>query len=108
MSTEAYDMTEHWRLITAEASNDAYRVSGTWWLAIESKDITAVDVTIWDKQAQYGLVYGRELTSHAGKVAYRGGRESHQAMAEDAKDLIAEVCEAILAVEIIPILGGER
>lgn len=107
MNTEAYDMTRHWRLITAESRNDDYRVYGTWWLSIESQDITAVDVTIWDRKAGYGFVYGRELSFHDGAVAYRGGRDGHHARVKDTHDLVIEVCNAILETDLIEIRGDK-
>lgn len=58
----AADMSEHWRLITAEGQTDTHRIHGTWWVSTDH--VKPVDVTVWDKQGQYGRVlYGDSLTA---------------------------------------------
>ena len=52
MSATAHDMSQHWRLVSAEAANDTHRVSGTWWAT--SEYIKAVDVTIWSIEMRCG------------------------------------------------------
>lgn len=64
----AADMSEHWRLITAEGRSATHRIHGTWWVSADH--VKPVDVVIWDTRSQYGRVLG--ITS---LTAFRGGGE---------------------------------
>lgn len=92
------DMSEHWRLITAEGSTDTHRVQGTWWVA--KRHVKAVDVTIWDKRSRSGRVfYSGDLTA---SIASDGAIDlpkhmissSKLADAEDAWELLLAVIRA--------------
>ncbi len=48
----AADMSEFWRLITAEGRDADHRIHGTWWVSADH--VKPVDVTIWDTRGQYG------------------------------------------------------
>lgn len=103
MTAEAHDMSRYWRIISAEASNDEYMVYGVWWIDMKRESVAAIDVTIWDQIAQYGLEYGREL-GYRGEVIHRPRNDNHAAVAEDAHDLIVEVCKSILSAELLPLM----
>ena len=50
----AADMSEFWRLITAEGRDAGHRIYGTWWVSTDH--VKPVDVTIWDRRSDYGRV----------------------------------------------------
>ena len=101
MSATAHDMSQHWRLISAEATNDTHRVYGTWWAT--SEYVKAVDVTIWDNAMQCGWVfYSNSLTAFIetdGSVRIPKhmvrASEAHKAVAEDAWELLLAVVQAV-------------
>ncbi len=99
--TTAHDMSEHWRLVSAEAANDTHRVYGTWWVSRDN--VKTVDVTIWDSQAKYGRVfYSDDLTAFVehGEVDLPKHmiRSDKLAEAEAAWDLLVEVIAAAAGV----------
>ena len=101
MSATVHDMSQHWRLISAEAANDTHRVSGTWWATREY--IKAVDVTIWDNAMRCGWVfYSNSLTAFIesdGSVRIPKhmvrGSDAHQLAAEEARELLLSVVQAV-------------
>ena len=102
MSATAHDMSQHWRLVSAEAANDTHRVSGTWWATREY--IKAVDVTIWSNEMRCGWVfYSNSLTAFIetdGSVCIpkhmvRGTTDAHQFAAEEAWELLLSVVQAV-------------
>lgn len=101
MSATAHDMSQHWRLISAEAANDTHRVYGTWWAAREY--IKAVDVTIWSREMRCGWVfYSSSLTAFIetdGSVRIPKhmvrGSDAHQFAAEEAWELLLSVVQAV-------------
>lgn len=57
------DMSEFWRLISAEGQDDDHRIYGTWWVS-STDHIKPIDVTIWDRRSNYGRVlYSDSLTA---------------------------------------------
>ena len=99
MSATAHDMSQHWRLISAEADDDTHRVSGTWWAT--SEYIKAVDVTIWDNAMRGWVFYSNSLTAFIedGTVTIPKhmihASEAHKAVAEDAWELLLAVVQAV-------------
>ena len=102
MSATAHDMSQHWRLISAEAANDTHRVYGTWWATREH--IQAVDVTIWDNAMQCGWVFysNNSLTAFIGTDGsvripkhMVSGSDAHQFAAEEAWELLLSVVQAV-------------
>ena len=62
ITTTTTDMSEFWRLISAEGQDDDHRIYGTWWVSTDH--IKPVDVTIWDRRSDYGRVlYSDALTA---------------------------------------------
>lgn len=58
----AADMSEFWRLISAEGQDDDHRIYGTWWVSADH--VKPVDVTIWDRRSNHGRVlYSDSLTA---------------------------------------------
>ena len=101
MSVTAHDMSQHWRLISAEAANETHRVYGTWWATREY--IKAVDVTIWSREMRCGWVfYSDSLTAFIetdGSVRIPKhmvrGSDAHQFAAEEAWELLLSVVQAV-------------
>lgn len=102
MSATAHDMSQYWRLVSAEAANETHRVYGTWWVAREY-NIKAVDVTIWDNAMQCGWVfYSNSLTAFietdgSVRIPKRRvrGSDAHQFAAEEAWELLLSVVQAV-------------
>ena len=101
MTATAHDMSQHWRLISAEAASDTHRVYGTWWATREY--IKAVDVTIWSREMRCGWVfYSDSLTAFIetdGSVRIPKhmvrGSDAHQFAAEEAGELLLSVVQAV-------------